>query len=311
MLPISIELPEGFLDEEVRNDYLISEKMKKVWAVQLDLLVQLDSVCKKHNLEYFADSGTLIGAIRHGGYIPWDDDIDIVMKREDYNKLVEIAPLEFEYPYFLQNAYSDEFIRGFSRLRNSETTAIGINDVRLNCNKGIFIDIFPLDRLPTNFSSNSIWIKLLKSIFNLLRVGVNSSPKYYSSRIKIIQSYLLTIFFSYIDYRLIYNLFEKICMLFSKSQSGFVSYVSFTFGKRNNILEECSYTSAIDSSFEFLNICIPKGFHEVLSIEYGDYLKPVKTPPAHGTMIFDPETNYLEFERCHTQKEIEEFIING
>ena len=97
----------SFLEEELRSGYLVSSKMKKIWAVQLDLLEQIKHVCSRYHLTYYADSGTLLGAVRHKGYIPWDDDIDIVMKRSDYNKLIEIAPIEFKKPYFLQSAHSE------------------------------------------------------------------------------------------------------------------------------------------------------------------------------------------------------------
>ena len=92
MVKLEIELPEGFLDEEIRCGYTVTAKAKRAWAVQMDLLHKLDEVCKKYNLRYFADSGTLLGAARDKGYIPWDDDIDIVMLREDYEKLRDVAP---------------------------------------------------------------------------------------------------------------------------------------------------------------------------------------------------------------------------
>lgn len=123
MLPIQIDLPKNFLEEEIRCGYKISSEMKKVWAVQIDLLEQVKKICKKHGLKYFADSGTLIGAIRHKGYIPWDDDIDLVMMRNDYNKFMEYAKSELEFPYFLQTVYTDkDIMRAHASLRNSKTT---------------------------------------------------------------------------------------------------------------------------------------------------------------------------------------------
>ena len=136
---IKLQIPEDFYKEETRNGYTVSEKMKRVWAVELDLLAEFQRVCEKYNLTYYADSGTLIGAVRHHGYIPWDDDIDIVMKRDDFEKLVNVGAYEFQYPFFLQNSYSDKgFFRGYARLRNSETTAITKQDVLCNMNNGIF-----------------------------------------------------------------------------------------------------------------------------------------------------------------------------
>ena len=107
MVNLRIDLPEGFLDEEVRNGYTVTSKAKRAWAVQIDLLIKLDEVCKKYGLRYFADSGTLLGAARDHGFIPWDDDIDVTMLRADYEKLKEVADKEFEYPYFYQDMYRD------------------------------------------------------------------------------------------------------------------------------------------------------------------------------------------------------------
>ena len=84
-------LPEEFLREEIRCDYLVTEKYKKVWAVEIDLLLELDRVCRKHGLKYFLMYGTLLGAVRHGGFVPWDDDLDVIMLRGDYEKLQYLA----------------------------------------------------------------------------------------------------------------------------------------------------------------------------------------------------------------------------
>ena len=144
MLPIKIDLPKGFLEEEVRCGYTISAEMKKLWAVELDLLAEFDRVCRKNNLTYYAFCGTLLGAVRHSGFIPWDDDIDVVMFREDFKKLSEVAEEEFQHPYFFQTPFSDPgLVMGGCRLRNSDTTVS--NDVEFKRpykNKGIFIDLF-------------------------------------------------------------------------------------------------------------------------------------------------------------------------
>src|SRR3712207_3357568 len=102
MLTPTHTMPDSFLEEEIRCGYRVSAQMKRVWAVELDLLAKFVDVCERHELRYFLDSGTLIGAIRHQGFIPWDDDIDVSMPRKDYDKLWEIAQTEFSYPYFFQ-----------------------------------------------------------------------------------------------------------------------------------------------------------------------------------------------------------------
>ena len=93
------------LEEEIICNFRVSSKRKKVWKVELDLLNNFIEICNKYKLTYFAIGGTLLGAIRHKGFIPWDDDIDIGMPREDYNKLLEIAKKEFKNPIFFQTPY--------------------------------------------------------------------------------------------------------------------------------------------------------------------------------------------------------------
>jgi len=146
MVDLNIELPEGFLDEEVRCGYTVTHEMKKVWAVELDLLNEFMRVCDKYQLKWCAEAGTILGAIRHRGMIPWDDDIDVTMTSEDYEKLCRIAPNEFRHPYFFQTEETDPgSIRGHAQLRNSETTGILKSEIerKLQFNQGIFLDIFP------------------------------------------------------------------------------------------------------------------------------------------------------------------------
>ena len=121
----------------------------KIHKVQLDLLEQFDSLCKKLNLKYTLSSGSLLGAVRHKGFIPWDDDVDVAMPREDYEILIKEANKHLLDGYFLQHFTTDKnSINYFAKLRNLNTTWIIDQDDLTKDNKlGFGMDIFPIDRI--------------------------------------------------------------------------------------------------------------------------------------------------------------------
>ena len=136
---------EDFLKEETICDFFVDIKRKKLWVVQLDMLLEFDSICKKHRLCYYLCGGTLLGAIRHKGFIPWDDDLDVAMPRSDYNKLLQLSK-EFKPPYFLQTPYTDPYYAfSHTRLRNMNTTEISTMFAFQPICHGIYMDIHPID----------------------------------------------------------------------------------------------------------------------------------------------------------------------
>lgn len=303
MLPIKLELPDGFLDEEVRCGYTVSAEMKKLWAVELDLLAEFDRVCKKHGLTYFADSGTLLGAIRHKGFIPWDDDIDVAMFREDYRKLTRIAAQEFRHPYFFQTPFTDPgLVMGGSRLRNSDTTLISdFENKRPYQNKGVFIDIFVLDNVPDSESALKNAKRFLKCYWRVLRYA-----SYYESYFKPGEKYPAK--------RVLLgkaSLALKKIFGMERLSRGYESYCSRWFGEETIRIGtlECSrgkdiyqrewYDGVTFVPFEHINIPAPEGYHSVLSEMFGDYMVMKQVSSQHRALAFDAEIPYCEYENNH------------
>ena len=83
-------IPKDFLNEEEKDGFLITETRKKIWAIELDLLFEVIRVCKKYNIQYTLAGGNILGAVRHNGFIPWDDDIDVAMFRDDYERFCRV-----------------------------------------------------------------------------------------------------------------------------------------------------------------------------------------------------------------------------
>lgn len=136
----------------------------------MDLLLEFDRVCKKNGIKYMIDGGTLIGAVRHGGFIPWDDDIDVIMLREEYEKLNNIASREFSAPYFWQTYASDsDHGRGVARLRNSSTTYMLRSEMngkksQFRHNQGVLLDVFICDNIPDRADERSLFVKRLSKL---------------------------------------------------------------------------------------------------------------------------------------------------
>lgn len=296
-MDVRINYPQEYLREEVNCGYTVTEDIKKVRIVQLDLLLELKRVCKKYGLTYFADSGTLIGAVRHKGYIPWDDDIDIVMKRADYNKLIEVAPEEFKEPYFLQTTYNDvDYIRGHAQLRNSSTTGYALKEEGKPYNRGIFIDIFPLDNLADDSRRLRKQKRKSKYLFTLMELGVNCRYVDKSNYKRYIAAHIMHAFFRIYDYKKMYRRFEKACTRYNDRPTEYLSYVSFSFGDVKHRWKAEWFDQSHEVPFEFTTINIPDGYDGRLRQEYGDYMEIRHAPTEHGELVLDAEIPYKEYK---------------
>lgn len=132
---------------------LTNEQLKKLQLIELEMLKEIDRICRKYNIKYSLDGGTLLGAIRHKGFIPWDDDADIVMLRSEYEKFYKACQKELDREkFFLQEFRTDsEYRWGYSKMRRRGTIFLREGQEHIKCVQGIFVDIFICDNVPDNF----------------------------------------------------------------------------------------------------------------------------------------------------------------
>ena len=136
---------------------LTPDEFRKMQLLELDMLVEFDRVCRENNINYVIIGGTMLGAVRHQGYIPWDDDADIGMFREDYERFKELSALLNKDICYFQDHTTDPYYRwGYGKLRRTGTTYIRIGQEHLKCKTGIFVDIFPLDDVPQSLVGQMI-----------------------------------------------------------------------------------------------------------------------------------------------------------
>lgn len=285
-----------FYREEIRYDYRITAKSKRVWAVQLAMLDQIDRICKKYGITYFADSGTLIGAVRDHGYIPWDDDIDLVMLRPDYERFVSMAPMELPQHMKLQTVYTEEnYLRSHAQLRDSRTTGCNAEDRRAGYNCGIFIDIMPLDGMPDGTLRRKWWMWEIKTVWKVLYTWYRFD--YYEN--KTAAGYLLRAVGKLLNIpmRTAYGAYEKICSRYSGKDTEDICDTVFLKYLKNPAWKREWFSEAEYWPFENRQIPVPTGYDGRLKAEYGDYLRPAKAPTTHGDLILDPDTPYTDLIR--------------
>lgn len=270
--------------------------MKKIWAVELDLLVEFQRVCRKYNLRYFAYGGTLLGAIRHQGYIPWDDDIDVLMLRKDYDKFVEVAEKEFRHPYFFQTEDTDRFSgRGHAQIRNTMTTGILTSEqqFRFRFNQGIFLDVFVLDNVPEDERNRLKFYRKVARIKKKMSLFRNASCKEAVKGSQGINKQIKSILYLFVHDRK--NPYFPKLHEFCSSLEGKTDLLGdciFDPGQPDLVFDASIFESVETKPFEFISVDVPSGYTEMLDVSYGNWHEFVKGTSAHGGVIFDPEQSY-------------------
>lgn len=281
-----------FFKPEVRCDFLVDEKRKKIWAVELDLLMQFDRVCKKHGLHYTLLVGSVLGAVRHCGIIPWDDDIDVGMLRSDYERFLQLKD-EFPHPYFLQIPGEGEYFYAFAKLRNSNTTCLSENFRYRNFNHGIVLDVFPLDSWIPNDDGESVY-RAINSLCIEQSTWMRMSNPELSENDKIrVANY---------SGRKPSETCKEIDLLakrWSGQNTGFVAQATCgVYGFKRNLHPESWFENTVEMDFEGFKFPVLSRWEEYLKHVYGDYRK---LPPVvdrgrwHDGSVLDPDVPYREF----------------
>lgn len=252
--------------------------IKKVQEVELEILLEFDRLCKEHGIKYQLCSGTLLGAIRHKGFIPWDDDIDVCMLREEYMKFLDISNENLDKRYFLQTNETDKnYNCQFAKIRKNHTIFMQEIVKETNIHQGIFIDIFPFD----NVKINNILGKMQRIVLNfILRLNyfrlkqlVYNTSNNIIRYLKLIIHYLMKI----IPKSLLDNLTLKIMSVFNGQDTKYVGELSLSLSKNlydRFTIEKRIFYDTIEWEFEGHKFPVPREYDYVLTKNYGDYMTP-------------------------------------
>ncbi|MCH5180668.1 MAG: LicD family protein [Erysipelotrichales bacterium] len=281
--------------------------MNELQQKELDLLKEFTEFCKLHNLTYFLIGGTLLGAIRHSGFIPWDDDIDVGMPRPDYDMFCELAEKHFIGDTFFQSYRSDKhYPYVFSKLRNSNTTFIEKIYKHVPMNHGVYIDIFPIDGISKNANEKKkkmdrrVMIKAIP-FFISWPVNLMRKPRLKFFLTDILIDILLCPFLLFNINNWSKRLYEKSMKKIKISESTYVANMQCgDYRNKKNIYPTYLLDEYVDWQFEDLICKVPKNYDEFLTLSYGDYMK---LPPLseqvghHYNSGYDMHKSYRDYKK--------------
>ena len=265
-----IKIDDSYLEDEIRDGFYIPSMTKRTWAMELTVLDLIDSICSKHNITYFADWGTYLGAIRHKGFVPWDDDLDICMHRNELNKFLAVAKEELPEGYsvmsFHNNDYSWKFIYNIVPNDHMCFTPEYLKS-HYYFPYIVAIDIFIIDNISDDDSieqSRNEQVKRLLNEADKISLSEQSEPDKYNKM------------------RALYDEAEKLLQLENEHDTERVVQKVPWGVYHNRTYDKSDFEKAVRVPFEMTSVPVPLCFNKILSSKYGNFMNIVFGGGGHN-----------------------------
>lgn len=262
---------------------LDDKMLRQLQMIELEMLKEVDRICRGNCINYTIIGGTLLGAVRHGGFIPWDDDADIAMLRPEYEKFRKICQKELDSTkYYFQDFRNTQGYRwGYGKVRRKDTIFLRENQEHMPYEQGVFIDIFPIDAVPDN--------KILRYIQKIecfcIRKILWSAVGRVSDKSKAMR-FIYQILYKIPD-STIWHRYMKMTKFGGQIDSKLVRTLTFPMPHRAFGYKRRWFAETADIEFEGYTFLGVKDYSEWLSFEFGDYMKL----PPDGTRKCHPVTS--------------------
>ena len=276
-----MNIPGGYLNGEIRDGFYVESTMKKAWAAEIEVLNEVDRICRQHDIQYFADWGTLLGTIRHKGFVPWDDDMDITMKREDYTRFCQIVRQE-QGELEIINFHTDpEWKDMLSRVINGRS--VNYTEEHLRKYHGFpyvaGLDIFPLDYVAPTEEEDKLQCSMI-SIVEAFSANIRNNtatPEEIEQTTKDIEQ-MCGVKFNNLEplATQLLKLGERLSMMYADEESQAVALMGDHAGPRPlDVYPKEYYSESIYMPFEYTTIPVPVGYEKILIQKYGEnYMIP-------------------------------------
>lgn len=248
---------------------LTQELLKQIQKIELEMLLEVDRICKENNIKYTIIGGTLLGAVRHGGFIPWDDDADVAMLRTEYEKFCSLIDEKLDSSkYYFQNMERTEGYRwGYAKLRRKGTLFLRENQEHMKYEQGIFLDIFPIDGTPDNKILRKIHKFRCFCVRKILwsKVGKRVGGNYFQRTVYSI--------LSVIPDKIIKKLYRGLIIKKNSNTSEVVRTLTYPAPKKLDGYYRRWFSETAPILFEGYELEGVKDYQGWLSFEFGDYMK--------------------------------------
>lgn len=264
--------------------------LKEHQLVLLELLQEFDRICSKHNIPYLIFCGSAIGAVRHKGFVPWDDDLDVSMLRKDYERFLEVASSELREEYYLQAEFSEHWPMNFSKLRKNNTTCLEkYHPKDKKSHQGIYIDLFPCDN-----AYNKDWVRKLQFFASRVVVAKSLYKRGYETDSKLKKIFIQCC-------RLLpLKPFHRFAMGIDIKSSDYVhTFLACTSKYHKGVYKRIWFEEIVEMDFENMKVPVSAHYDAMLKSMYGDYMRipseEERKIKEHAILI-DTEHNYTEYE---------------